>query len=503
MAEKKKRRLAIILPIIIILLLGIGIYFFVTFEPTAKTEVTDISEDGSAGLFATFYDEDGNAISVSGGLAQSFFGQNAPQVSYITFLIKVKYVAPTGGETPVDINNLILYQPSVGLSENVVKDSYLISSIATTQTTFVDLINTKGSCTSDAQCDTTEKCKDTNSDTILDSCLIDLDNYESANLGVANNVDFKTKIKGEILGAFGVPSDIISDEVLLTYDIRGDFCSDGTAYKSCSFTNPLTPKLCQEQNLLGVVDLYNNAEVCGCPVDYSVSGSGFGSTCIIDTCTDADSTSLFTCTINPVTNLQTSLTANLRYCATAGASLVEDCRGADGTAGNGDDCGCAIDFQGTTGTCEVSGICAYPTYGGGLVANITESGTSGSSSGGGGTYVKFRTESLSYQADPDISYGTSCTTADLVGYGTTDGESVISSGTCDSTLDTVYFSIPCDASYGCWIGMRNGYLTVCGTETNLPSGRKHNYLYYTTGYFGSGVSLSSTLGVAPGMEVAC
>ena len=303
---KGKSKTIIISVIVGILLIGIvgGVWYFLKASGGGGiNEVEDTNDDGSASLTAEFLDSNGNPITP--GLAQSFFYGNAPAIGFMALTLKVAYT--TGNS---DLINVRLGTVSSPFSENVVKD--LLGKpqfdLLKTQTTLIPFITTKKACTTEpdsVNCDTKENC-------ISNLCWINLTKYESARVDIANPVIFSTTFRGDYIDAYGQTAVSESGVVSLTYDIRGESCSDATKYNTCVFArtglDADKPRYCTNTTATGSpVPTVNKASICGCPSGFTVTG---------DTCT------AITCTGGTALNTPSSYTGTATVGGIAGVSLT-------------------------------------------------------------------------------------------------------------------------------------------------------------------------------------
>lgn len=374
---KKSVTIILVVGIIVLILGGIGAFYYYGTVKTAPPKTESTSSDGSTSLSAEFLDTKGNPINV--GTAQTMLGGNAPSIGFMALTLKVKYT--TGN---ADLTGLQKGTMTTAFSENVAKDSLLINSLAQTQSTFVNIITTKGDCSTSTDCDAKEAC-------ISNFCWINLTKYESANSATANLVNFSTTIKYNVTDAYGNPAVQESPSVGLIYDLRGDDCV-GTKYLTCSATKP---KYCTNTTATNAPSLVDKASICGCPAGQTPSGDN----CIAITCTGGTAINTVssysgTATVGgssvTLTGGFAPLTAQYNktraYCDSTG-TLIFNCTGLIATPS----VACGLDSNGgqatTCGGAIPNSKCLLLGYSGGLSGCIPDclGKASGVSDGCGGT----------------------------------------------------------------------------------------------------------------------
>lgn len=282
---KNKKAKSLILPIVIglvvILLIGGGIYYFMQIGAGGVDKVEAESEDGFAKLTATFYDFSGDALGKSTGVEQALIGGKNKR-THVSFQLSA---TNTGN---VDLTNVQVTSPNANMN-GAFDNIGALSSLAVSASQ--SLGSTDQTCTSTAGCDTNEECCEVGvgCGSVNGVCVIALDAYASADAGATNNIDFSISLKGDYQDAQGTSQSVTSSPVILTYDIRGEACTDGTTINSCVFdrtgTDADKPKYCSfvEGTAPSIID---KASVCGCPTNYVVDGES----CVLATCTDQGET---------------------------------------------------------------------------------------------------------------------------------------------------------------------------------------------------------------------
>ena len=273
---KKKTLPIIIISVLVLAVIGGGFWFFLSTGGKGTVDKTEeTSDDGIVSLGATFYNLQGDQP--TGGVAQALIG-GTNQRTHVSFELK----ASNTGD--VELTNVEPLNPNANIN-GAFDNINPLASLGVGQSQ-VSLGTTAQSCTTNAQCDENEECVNPGTGLI---CLINLDQYASANSGQQNNVDFTISLQAEFLNALGTSDTVSSNPVTLTYDVRGEACSDGTSINSCvadrTGDDADNPNYCEfvEGSAPQIVE---NSDVCGCPVGQEPDGNGG---CQALTCADGTS----------------------------------------------------------------------------------------------------------------------------------------------------------------------------------------------------------------------
>jgi len=334
--------------IILVLVLGViwgGLFFF--FQLGSKgtiDEVESTSDDGAAKLTATFYDFSGDEP--TSGVVQSLIGGTNKR-THVSFQLQ----ATNTGD--VDLSDVTTTNPNANMNgafDNLIP----LASLLTTDSNVI-VGDTAQTCTNTGGtvcdgigvggCDANEECCPTN------TCLVQLDQYASADAETSNNVDFIVSLLGNYIDALGTPQQTTSSSVILSYDIRGEKCSDGTTINTCVFDRTAVdtdkPNYCEftEGSTPSIVE---KSSICGCPVGEQPDGE----TCVPLTCPDGTNINTFSTasgsfsvttpsgtSIITLTNGYAPLTAettNTRVFCKADQTLETQCNNAEATLGGND-----------------------------------------------------------------------------------------------------------------------------------------------------------------------
>lgn len=329
----------ILVGVVVLALIGGGIYMFTNVASGGGVDQTDsTSDDGMVSLGATFYTED--AQEAGGGVPQALVGGTSRR-THVIFELK----ATNTGD--VELTDIIPSSPNANMNgafDNVGALPTLIVGAVNI------LVGSSGQdCPGgDGDCDTNEEC-------IVSAgnkCAIRLDDYASGTS--AHNVDFTISLSGNFLNAIGEAQGTSSNPVTLTYDIRDETCTDGTTINTCVFARTGLeedkPLYCSwTEGTAPVIE--DKASICGCPPGEGASGDA----CVPLTCSDGTLT-------GECSTTSTEGTYGAYMFCDGTQTLVPDCG----------QCGCTDDAHGNPSTGCSGSSCTFQSYTGGLSGGIGE-----------------------------------------------------------------------------------------------------------------------------------
>lgn len=361
---KKKDNRKIVVGIVLVILV-IGWYLLYTGKikmPTIEeieeeTPIPPGTSEGGLELSACVSDEFGNCLSIMSNRLQ--LGGRAPRLGFLS-TITIEGIPKFYNATYIKINSTLTKSGTV--------PSVNVTNVAGSPIQYQTAIN-KGMTKSFTLGTTPNK----------QSVIVNTS-------GMAYNTpitwtSFQMDVTANYKSATGVATTISpTPSATLNVRLMPDECEDGTDWNQCSATPGTYCHVgttgqegaggqpgylvtdCRGPN--GVI---GGGDDCPCGIGKTCEADG---TCSVDACTGG--TVVGQCVSPaPTGNIYANPNANKRFCATDGAALIEDCSGADTTAGNGDDCGCALDYYNSAGTCNgVTGVCSYTTYTGGINVSI-------------------------------------------------------------------------------------------------------------------------------------
>lgn len=432
---KKIIKTSIIILILLLFAGGIGAFIYFSFQKGPEMSAT--SPDGIVTLEAIFYD-----LSTL-GKTQSIIGDSWERKTHVAFQLS----ATNTGE-------IDLFDVGIDATNNNLNGAFdnlqPISSLAVDEFSILGL--SSSSCSSDIECDMNEECADTDLDSIPDTCLINLNQFEVG--ATINDISFEVNLKGNFYDALGNIQTTTSLPISLSYDIRTETCLDGTPIETCAVSNQ--PKYCEftEGSQPALID---KASVCGCPSGQEPIG---------DSCSDlicADGTLVGECSTKSHV-----MDFGAYYLCTEEQTFEESCNL----------CGCTDDYYGNPAIgCSLPidpSPCEFQTYEGGLEAGI------GEPDGGGTTeFVEFRTNDISYGSSSRIAYSTICGNTLMKFRRTASSGSLY--GTCSTWNPPGYSRVVYNLPGGWKSGGENpslwwdgNYLRVCDDD-----GSQYSYRAYT------------------------
>jgi len=266
--KSQKTLIVVIIGVVVLIFLIAGIFMFIKLGKGGVDKVEAESEDGFAKLTATFYNDAGDAV--QGGVTQALIGG----INQRTGVIFELAASNTGN---VGLTNVKSANPNANMN-GAFDNTVPISTLAIGASS-ITLGTTGQSCPGgDTDCDTNEYC----SSSAGTKCAIKLNDYASGT--AQHNVDFSISLQGDYKDAQGNPQTVTSSPVTLTYDIRGETCSDATTINTCVFArtgiDSDKPDYCNfvEGSSPSII---NKASTCGCPTGQQPSGEN----CVPITCT--------------------------------------------------------------------------------------------------------------------------------------------------------------------------------------------------------------------------
>lgn len=159
----------------------------------------------------TLYDSQGNPI--KSGLTQTTI-QGVPGVFYMSISIR----ASNQGQVP--LGNLKITESHPSEFTNALQGAVAFQpSLATGEENVLEY-DTANACTVDGQCGTGERCRDTNQDSIADSCLIDISNF-------IGDITYGATLTAELIGAVG---ELVTDSTLV--NVLLEFSQDEIIFRT-------------------------------------------------------------------------------------------------------------------------------------------------------------------------------------------------------------------------------------------------------------------------------